>query len=391
MPPRTTTQNLVHQTSRLTQISLLLNCICLVMIATADRALAKKVRSCDTPGAGLGVSRIIEVDASNGPLYGAISKYKKEDDILRRNEVVLTFDDGPISWVTKSILDTLDAFCTKATFFSIGEMALAYPDTVKDVLRRGHTLGSHTWSHPLNMRRFSIEKATAQIERGFSAVALAAGQPIAPFFRFPGLSDSDPMLKHLQARGVATFTVDVVSNDSYIGSPTRLEHYTMAQLNKRGRGIMLFHDIKPATAKALPNILRRLKKNGYKVVHLRSAQPLMRITKYDDNLKAILARTLAKKKSGKQNLVPFYGAVAPKNPDAVINGKTLNVTKLVPPARERKTKSKRLHKGTSRVISDRHHRGLSRKKISKKRRTYRRRRRPRRRYRPPPPSPTFWF
>jgi len=242
------------------------------------------------------------------------------------------------------------------------------------------------------MRRYSIEKAKDQIERGFSAVELAAGQPIAPFFRFPGLSDSDPMLKHLQDRGIATFTVDVVSNDSYIGSPTRLENYTMAQLKKRGRGIMLFHDIKPATAKALPNILRRLKRNGYKVVHLRSAKPMVRVTKYDDKLKAILAKTLARKKNGKQNLVPFYGAVAPKKPNAVINGKTLNVTKLVPQARERKAKSKRLHKGTSRVVSDSHHRKLSKKKrYNKKRRTYRRIRRPRRRYRPPPPSPTFWF
>jgi len=376
----------MQQASLHSKLSIFLSCICVALAAIPTHAVAKKGAACDKPGAGLGVSRIIEVDASNGPLYGAISEYKKEEDILGPKEVILTFDDGPMSWITKSILDTLDDFCTKATFFSVGEMALAYPDSVKDVLRRGHTLGTHTWSHPLNMRRFSLKKAAAQIDRGFSAVALAAGQPIAPFFRFPGLSDSDPMLKHLQSQGIATFTVDVVSNDSYISSPTRLANYTMAKLKKRGRGIMLFHDIKSATAKALPNILRRLKKNGYKVVHLRATKPLVPVTTFDEKNKARLAKTLARKKGGKQNLVPFYGAVAPSKPDAVINGKALTVTKLNPPARERKKTSKRLHKGTKRVITDKHHRNYN-----KKRRTYRRIRRPRRRYRPPPPSPTFWF
>ena len=364
------------------RLFLLLSCIALSLLLPAQTAQAKK-KDCNQPGAGLGVSRIVEVDAAHGPLYGAISKYTKEDEFLGPKEVVLTFDDGPMSWITKSILDTLDKFCTKATFFSVGRMALAYPDSVKDILRRGHTLGGHTWSHPLNMRRYSLEKATAQIERGFSAIALAAGQPIAPFFRFPGLSDSDPMLKHLQKRGIATFTVDVVSNDSYIRSSHYLADYTMRKLNKRGRGIILFHDIKPATAKALPTILRRIKARGYKIVHLRSAAPLVPETKYDAELKSILAKTLARKKSGKKNMVPFYGAVAPEKPDTVINGKELQVTKLTPPARERKASSKRLHKGTKRSAS------AGRRQSIKKYRKYRPRRRLRRR--PPPPSSTFWF
>lgn len=358
-----------------------LTCIALLSAATAGVANAKKNTDCTQPGRGLGVSRIIEVDASNGPLYGDISKYTKEEDILGPKEVVLTFDDGPMPWITKSILDTLDKFCTKATFFSVGRMALAYPHSVKDIIRRGHTLGGHTWSHPLNMRRYSLPKARDQIERGFSAIALAAGQPIAPFFRFPGLSDSDPMLKHLQNRGIATFTVDVVSNDSYIRSPSYLADYTLRKLNARGGGIMLFHDIKPATAKALPAILRRIKARGYKVVHLRAAEPLKPMVKYDDDLKPILAKSLAKKKSGQDKLIPFYGAVGPQKGEAVINGKKLNVTKLSPPARERKASSKRLHKGVS---------SRSRRKAGKPRTYKRRARKYRRQYKPKPISP-FWF
>ena len=56
-----------------------------------------------------------------------MTKRTKETSFLEPKEVVLTFDDGPVPWVTTPILDTLDKFCTKATFFSVGEMALAYP------------------------------------------------------------------------------------------------------------------------------------------------------------------------------------------------------------------------------------------------------------------------
>lgn len=197
------------------------------------------------------------------------------------------------------------------------------------------------------------------------------------------------MLKHLQERGIATFTVDVVSNDSYIRSANYLADYTMAKVRKRGRGIMLFHDIKPATAKALPSILRRLKAGGYKVVHLRSSKPLKPLTKYGEKLKPILAKSLAKKKRGESNLVPFYGAVAPEKPDDdnVINGQELAVTKLVPPARERNATSKRLHKGVAgRSNSARRKNANVRRSYRKRNRKYRRRYRP-----PPPPTSTFWF
>ena len=101
-------------------------------------------------------------------------------------------------------------------------MAIAYPAMTKEILARGHTLGTHTWSHPMNLARMAPAAARDQIDSGFAAVALAADQPIAPFFRFPGLSDSPALMSYLQERGIAAFTVDVVSNDSYIGDVNRL-------------------------------------------------------------------------------------------------------------------------------------------------------------------------
>lgn len=308
---------------------------------------------CSEPERALGVERVVDIDPTSGPLFGDISVLTREDSFLQPREVVLTFDDGPMPWITRSILDTLDRFCTKATFFAVGRMAIAYPATVKDVLERGHTLGSHTWSHPLNMKRRGLQRAVEEIEKGFSAIALAAGQPISPFFRFPGLSDSDPMMAHLQSRGIAAFTVDVVSNDSYIGSADRLASYTLAEIEQRQGGIVLFHDIKSATAKALPTILAGLKQRGYKVVHIRSTVPLDALDTYDSELKPLLAKaqppvkaTLAAA-SGSEistpHLMPFFGSPAVLK---TLSGQEAPITTLSPPARQRSAATARDHQET---------------------------------------------
>jgi len=323
------------------------------MVAMAS-TVAQARETCPNPKDALGVSRIVEIDTQTGPLFGQFTRYEKEPRFLGPKEVVLTFDDGPLPRYTKPILDALDKFCTKATFFYVGKMAMAYPDMVKEVMGRGHTVGTHTWSHPLNLRRLSLERAEDQIERGFAAVALAAGKPIAPFFRFPGLSDSPAMLNYMQGRGIGSFTVDVVSNDSYISNASRLAHRTIAQVEKQNGGILLFHDIKASTAKALPTILSELKKRGYKVVALRSKttfEPLPELTaelekKYPkvagepaddkpaDKADAKADEKVAGTPKSKPELKPFYEAIMPSN--LAEEGETdPSVTQLAPEARER--------------------------------------------------------
>jgi len=300
-------------------------------LAALSPALAEDA-ACKKPETALGVSRIVEIDTKTGALFGEYTKLEKEPRFLGPKEVVLTFDDGPLPKFTKPILDALDEYCTKAVFFNVGEMAMAYPDTVKEVLARGHTVGTHTWSHPMNLRALGLDKAKDQIERGFAAVALAAGdKPIAPFFRFPGLSDSAPLLAYLQERGIAAFTVDVVSNDSYIGSAQSLESRTLAQVEKQNGGIILFHDIKASTAKALPTILGELKKRGFKVVLLRPKSGYTPLPALTTELTEKRAKA-AEKDPPKKTLVPFYEAVQLTTLDTV---STPAVSELAPAARER--------------------------------------------------------
>lgn len=353
--------------------------------------------ACATPKTALGVERVVEIDPSSGPLYGDISVLTREERFLGPKEVVLTFDDGPMPWITKSILDTLDRFCTKATFFSVGRMAIAYPASVKDILARGHTLGGHTWSHPLNLKRRSLARAKDEIEKGFAAIAMAAEQPIAPFFRFPGLSDSNPMMAHLQERKIAAFTVDVVSNDSYISSPERLISYTLDQVEKRKGGIILFHDIKSATAKALPTILASLKARGYKVVHMRSTTPLVPLDTYDTELAGMLAKAKPTREKTDEvktasadadttseagHLIPFFGSPAVLK---TLSGEDAEVTSLSPPPRVRAAATSREHQ-MGEETQDRAQKSSSRKTSSASSR-----KKKRRAYKAPQPQPFTLF
>jgi peptidoglycan/xylan/chitin deacetylase (PgdA/CDA1 family) len=220
------------------------------------------------------LSRVIAVDSTGGPIYGALITNRDDRQqaralMLKDHEVVLTFDDGPSAIDTPHILDILDRHCVKATFFSVGRMALASPKTIQEVLRRGHTVGTHTWSHPREMDKMPVDEIKIEVEKGFAAVSHAVGQPIAPFFRFPGLRDSPGGVGYLASRNISAWSVDVVSGDTDPGaSPGRLQRDTLLRIHQLGKGIILFHDIKKVTAEALDGILTGLEQDGFKFVQV---------------------------------------------------------------------------------------------------------------------------
>ena len=72
--------------------------------------------------------------------------YRKKENEYKK--IALTFDDGPHPRYTPQILDILDKYGIKATFFAIGINADRYPDTMEMVINRGHEIGNHTYTHP---------------------------------------------------------------------------------------------------------------------------------------------------------------------------------------------------------------------------------------------------
>ena len=243
---------------------------------------ASNIPPCDKPG-GMGLSRIVEIDTTGGPGFGF--EHFKQYDFLRDKEVVLTFDDGPWPGNTPAVLKALTDQCLKATFFEIGEHAMWHPEITKQVVEAGMTLGTHTWSHKdlaRNPYAKDIELAKAEIEMGFSAVHNAAGVPIAPFFRFPALQHPPDLLAYMSERNIGVFSADFDSRDFKMRKPEEVIKSVMTKLEKNGKGIILMHDFRRATAEAMPELLRQMKAGGYKVVHLVPHQMVTTLPKYDE-------------------------------------------------------------------------------------------------------------
>ena len=241
-------------------------------------AAAPKGDACAKRGDALGVSRVVEIDTANGPRFGKTPT--GDYDILADGEIVLTFDDGPLRPYTPAVLNALEAHCTKATFFMVGRMAVSDPAMVKEVAKRGHTIAGHTWSHA-KLQTVPLEKAKDEIELGFSAIASALGKPIAPFFRFPYLRTSKPALGYLKSRGIASFAINIDSRDFETRNPNTMQQTVLAQLTKARKGILLFHDIQPSTAKGLNGLLAELKARGFKVVHFVPKSTVKTLPDYD--------------------------------------------------------------------------------------------------------------
>lgn len=233
------------------------------------------------------------IDATGGPTIGTM-QYKNGGG-LKHKEIALTFDDGPNPDVTPRILDILDKHCIKATFFLVGIYADARPDLVREIARRGHTIGTHTYTHPDNLRHLSLKAAKSQITRGFAAVrnALADApyaerQALAPFFRFPGLNDSKPLIAWLGAQDIATLSCSFGADDWKPVSSNAIYARGLSAIQSEGRGILILHDTKSRTADMLSRFIVTLEKRGYSFVQLAPKSPNPTLADTSPNMRTSL-------------------------------------------------------------------------------------------------------
>ena len=227
--------------------------------------------SCPGNPNALGTSRAITLKPEEFPRVGTQQYSQMPQLPLADHEVVLSFDDGPMPPYTEAILKTLASECVKATFFMVGRQANEFPETARRVHAGGHTIGSHSQNHPLTFDQMPVERARAEIDDGIASISNALGDPraVAPFFRIPGLLRVAPVEDYLASRSIAIWSVDVVADDWYRSvTPHDIVRKAMTRLDAKGRGILLLHDVHPATALALPALLRELKVRGYRVVQV---------------------------------------------------------------------------------------------------------------------------
>jgi peptidoglycan/xylan/chitin deacetylase (PgdA/CDA1 family) len=152
----------------------------------------------------------------------------------------------------------------------LGSAAQSHPGLAQQVAASGHTVGSHTFNH-VNLGTLSSQAALDEIARGERAVQLAlagGGQVLSPFFRFPYLSQTGFLRTNLMQGSMVVLDVDIDSKDYYKDTPSVIAERTLARLDARGSGIILFHDIHQRTVEMLPLFLAQLEERGYSVVRL---------------------------------------------------------------------------------------------------------------------------
>jgi peptidoglycan/xylan/chitin deacetylase (PgdA/CDA1 family) len=237
-----------------------------VMAATLLTATAAIAGECPGNPDAIGTSRTIVVDPLEHPRLGGMQY--RESLPLEDKEVVLTFDDGPLPPKTNQILDILAKECVKATFFLVGKMATTFPDMARRVEAEGHTIGTHSQSHPLKLHKVSLAKAEEELGGGVASVTSVLGHPPAPFIRIPGLARTNAIDQYLGSQNLMTWSADFPADDWTKISPTQVYTRALQRIEAYGKGILLLHDIQPRTVAALPTLLHELKRRGYRIVHV---------------------------------------------------------------------------------------------------------------------------
>lgn len=174
-------------------------------------------------------------------------------------EVVLTFDDGPGLRPTTAVLDTLAARDIQAVFFLVGRWferggADRARATLARMLREGHVIASHSMTHP-NLCRGDEAAAAAEIDDARRVLEREARMPV-PWFRAPFGAHCARLPRLLDARGITHWYWDIDPQEWKTGSAKLTEQRVIAKLKRlTGRAVVLLHDTKAATARALPKIL----------------------------------------------------------------------------------------------------------------------------------------
>ena len=192
------------------------------------------------------------------------------DAAAKRNEIALTFDDGPDPDVTPKVLDILDSHHAKASFFVIGDKAAAHPELIREIVKRGHSIENHSLKHSSFFGFFAWTALRKDIGTAQEIILGITGQAPA-FFRSPmGIRNPllDPVISRLGLRYV-TWTrrgFDTVTVDPAI---------VLARLARKmsAGDILLLHDRRTHGQRAivlevLPALLDRIAAAGLKSVSL---------------------------------------------------------------------------------------------------------------------------
>ncbi|MCM1293916.1 MAG: polysaccharide deacetylase family protein [Bacteroides sp.] len=187
----------------------------------------------------------------------AIWRIKKR----RRKVAYLTFDDGPIPEVTPWVLDTLDRYGVKATFFFVGDNVRKYPELYEEVKRRGHSYGNHTMHHLQGFKTTRLRYMRDITE----ADALIDSDLFRPPHGLLRWSQAKAIKKHYNI-----VMYDLVTRDYSIKMSPQ-DVFNNVRRHARNGSIIVFHDSLKAERnmkQVLPRAIEWLQSEGYELLPL---------------------------------------------------------------------------------------------------------------------------
>lgn len=191
----------------------------------------------------------------------------EEDEIAAAHKVYLTFDDGP-GTNTQKILDILDKYDVKATFFVVGREGRDAEEAMKRIVEEGHTLGMHSYTHDYSQIYESVESFGEDLDREQEYIYEVTGVWTG-LYRFPGGSsntvskiDMGEFARYLDDQGIRFFDWNISSGDGgsfLVPTETLVENCT-ADIRKHSTSVVLMHDAagKTTTLEALPTIIETI-------------------------------------------------------------------------------------------------------------------------------------
>ena len=175
--------------------------------------------------------------------------------------IALTFDDGPGPY-TEKLLDILDKYDAKATFFLIGSKVSGQASVVRSIQARDHQLGNHSWSHP-ELPKLSVDQIAGEIDRTNEAIRQATG--VKPsILRPPYGAVNGVVLEQLRLRNMSSILWSVDTRD-WADRNSQIV-CSRAVAGARPGAVILMHDIHQTSVNAVPCILSSLKQQGYSFV-----------------------------------------------------------------------------------------------------------------------------
>jgi peptidoglycan/xylan/chitin deacetylase (PgdA/CDA1 family) len=211
-----------------------------------------------------------------------IAELQAQDRILysgngHLREIALTFDDGPDPYYTPQILDVLDQYRIKATFFCVGRQAEAYPQIVRQVYGAGHVVGNHSWAHP-DLGLLPAADILSELKHTCNALQEVTGsQPM--FFRPPYGSLSIHVLSQACYLGVTTVMWNA-GEEARDWSNPGVNFIIRRTLDLVCNGsIILMHDCggdRSQTVAALPVIIQKLQDRGFQFVTIQQMVDALR-------------------------------------------------------------------------------------------------------------------